>query len=516
MASTQMSYVASRKRSLILAGGGLKVAFQAGVMQVWLDEAGLTFDHADGASGGCFNLAMYVQGQSGKQIADNWRNLDPLSGLNLNLRQYERLFFASSVFTYDGYRARVFPRWGLDWSKIRASQRQATFNYYNFSKYKLEIAEPAAMDEDKLVASVSLPMWFPPVIIDGDTCIDAVYNTDANLEEAIRRGADELWVIWTVSEAGTWSDGFVNNYFQIIEVAANGRFRDVLARIDASNAAIAAGGHGEFGRPIEVKILRAEVDLNYLVNASEDRIAEAVNRGVEVAREWCQSNGIAFTPLPEEAPSPAHAEPVSLSFTEEMKGFVSPGEVDYNGGFQKGRTDGASLMVHLTIATDDVARFVTDPQHEAAVTGYIRSDTYGSDRPVQQGWFNLLVDTQDPARKAMDYRLHFIDAQNRPRTLIGFKDVRSDDHSDVWTDTTTLYTRILEGHVTQEADPGATILAAGIIRIHMLDFLKELTTFRVEGANIGARASALTRFGTLFLGKLWDVYAHRVLPESPF
>ena len=37
-----------KKRSLILAGGGIKVAFQAGVLQVWLDEAGLTFDHADG------------------------------------------------------------------------------------------------------------------------------------------------------------------------------------------------------------------------------------------------------------------------------------------------------------------------------------------------------------------------------------------------------------------------------------------------------------------------------------
>ena len=58
------------KRSLILAGGGLKVGFQAGVLQVWLDEAGLTFDHADGASGGCFNLAMYCQGFSGKKIAD--------------------------------------------------------------------------------------------------------------------------------------------------------------------------------------------------------------------------------------------------------------------------------------------------------------------------------------------------------------------------------------------------------------------------------------------------------------
>ena len=118
-------------------------------------------------------------------------------------------------------------RWGLDWTAIRSSRRAATFNYYNFSRFRLETVEPAGMDEDKLAACVSLPMWFPPVIIDGDTCIDAVYNTDANLEEAIRRGADELWVIWTVSERGTWSDGFVNNYFQIIEVAANGRFRDV-------------------------------------------------------------------------------------------------------------------------------------------------------------------------------------------------------------------------------------------------------------------------------------------------
>ena len=73
-----------RKRSLILAGGGIKVAFQAGVLQVWLDEAGLTFDHADGASGGTFNLAMYCQGMTGRKIADNWRNLDPFLPVDIN------------------------------------------------------------------------------------------------------------------------------------------------------------------------------------------------------------------------------------------------------------------------------------------------------------------------------------------------------------------------------------------------------------------------------------------------
>lgn len=58
-----------RKRSLILAGGGIKVAFQAGVLEVWLDEAGLTFDHVDAASGGVFNLAMLCQELSGTEIA---------------------------------------------------------------------------------------------------------------------------------------------------------------------------------------------------------------------------------------------------------------------------------------------------------------------------------------------------------------------------------------------------------------------------------------------------------------
>ena len=63
-------------RALIMAGGGMKVGFQAGVLQVWLDEAGIEFGHADGASGGCFNLAMYCEGRSGTQIADAWRDIE--------------------------------------------------------------------------------------------------------------------------------------------------------------------------------------------------------------------------------------------------------------------------------------------------------------------------------------------------------------------------------------------------------------------------------------------------------
>src|SRR6185369_2214462 len=131
--------------------------------QVWLDEAELRFDLADAASGGTFNLAMYVQGMSGTEIADNWRNIDPLAGVDLSWEQYLKLFWAASLFDLDNYRKKVFPNWGLDFEKIRASKVEATFNVYNFSKQRLAILEPKDMSEDFLCAAVSLPMWFPPI-----------------------------------------------------------------------------------------------------------------------------------------------------------------------------------------------------------------------------------------------------------------------------------------------------------------------------------------------------------------
>jgi predicted patatin/cPLA2 family phospholipase len=278
------------KRSLMLAGGGLKIPFQAGVMQVWLDEAGIEFDHADGVSAACFNLAMWAQGMSGKQIADNWRSFNPIAAVGVNWPQLLRLFHAASLFKLDAFRRKIFPAWGIDFEKIRAGGREATFNVYNFSQHELRPVTAAELTEDFLIATSSLPIWFPPVPIDGDTYIDAVFNVDSNIEEAIRRGADELWVVWTTSRRGEWMDGFVGNFFGIFEATTNGGYKRVRARIDANNAAIARGATGEFGRAIVVRELQAEVPLHYLFNFSKKRVADAVDLGVVAARGWCKSN----------------------------------------------------------------------------------------------------------------------------------------------------------------------------------------------------------------------------------
>jgi predicted acylesterase/phospholipase RssA len=504
----------ANRRSLILAGGGLKVAFQAGVLQVWLDEAGLTFDHADGASGGTFNLAMYCQGMTGTEIADAWRRTIPLHAADIDLA---RLLRGDALLTLDRYRTEIFPRWGLDWSKIRTTTREATFNVCDFGRYELSVVEPRHMSEDLLVACVSLPMWFPPVEIDGQTYVDAVYLSDGNLEEAIRRGADEIWVIWTVSERGEWNPGFTNIYFQVIEIAANGHFRRVVRRIQENNAAIAAGRTGEFGRRIELKILRAEVPVNYLLNVGQDRLHEAVNRGVQAAREWCAAAGIplrrpASRP---EGPPAERVRPSTVSFSEVMKGFIGLGELDFEDGYRKGRGAGTRMEAHLTISTGDIDRFVTLPEHEAAVTGHVDCAALGGRLRVEQGTFNLLVDEGRPERKQMLYRLLLRDPAGRTGTFVGRKVVSDEPGADLWADTTTLYTRMLDGSVVAPSDDdGAAVAASGIISIQLLDFLHQLTTIRVGGP-VEARPAALARFGTLFLGKLWDVYARNILPSGP-
>ena len=499
-----------KRRALILAGGGLKVAYQAGVLQVWLDEAGLDFDLADGASGGTLNLAMYCQGMSGKRIADNWRNMNPVLGLDFNWQAYLKLFHAVSLFEMDNFRKNIFQKtWGLDWDKIRASQAEATFNIFNFSKFRLEVFTPEQMSEDHLVACGALPMWFPPVTLDGDIYIDSVYMTDANIEEAIRRGADEVWIIWTVTDSGKWEGGFVNEYFQIIEATANGHLNQALERIKETNAAVAQGKHGWYGRHIDVKMIKSEVALHYLINFSQDRVAEAVNAGVQDARQWCRGQGIEFSPIDEPLPASVHTAQTSLQFTEEMKGYVSKGESDFDKGYKAGRKSKDFLMFHLTMHIEGVNRFVVDPKHEAGAKGWVEWE--GQRFPVEKGVFNLFVDEQDPTKKRMLYRLFFRGNGGQELTLSGFKVVEDDPGFDLWSDTTTLYTRIYKGFVNLEDEGSAGIVASGILKLHMKDFLKQLTTLKAEGSSLADRSAAITRFGKLFLGDLWDVYARDLL-----
>ncbi|HWC25758.1 MAG TPA: GMC family oxidoreductase [Solirubrobacteraceae bacterium] len=212
---------------------------------------------------------------------------------------------------------------------------------------------------------------------------------------------------------------------------------------------------------------------------------------------------------PADAPAPAASEyPASVAFTEEMKGFVTFGEDDFDKGFRQGKKAKTRCMFRLTITMDDIERFVADPQHPGRAEGYIECDALGGRLPVAHGYFNLFVDADEDGeeRKLMKYVLFAADGEGHPITLSGFKDVRDDPGFDLWTDTTTLFTYILKGHVAPGEEERAERIAGGVLHVLPQDFAVQMTTFRVDPPH---RLDALARFGGLFLGKLWEVYAPR-------
>jgi cholesterol oxidase len=241
------------------------------------------------------------------------------------------------------------------------------------------------------------------------------------------------------------------------------------------------------------------------IAALADRFAEAMIEGAPEPSTRARPHAVAEG-APDPGAAPAAAGAVAVEFTEEMKGYVSfDGEPDYDSGFRQGRKSGTDLMFHLTITADDIDRFIADPTHEAVAKGYVRCPQLGGELPVDNGVFNLFVDQQgDKQRKRMFYRLPIADGQGHPLTLVGHKVVEDDPGLDMWTDTTTLFTRLLSGHVVTDAEQEqADTVAVGILHIHPLDFAKQLTTFRVHPAS---RVDALARFGALFAGDLWEVY----------
>jgi predicted acylesterase/phospholipase RssA len=484
------------KRALILAGGGMKVAFQAGVLQVLLDEAGMTFDHVDGASGGTFNLAMLCQGLSGHRIADNWRQMRPLRIVQPNLTSS-----GTSLARLERLANGVFPTWGLDFNAIQSSKLSATFNVYDFTRNELVVLEPADMTPELLLACVSLPMWFPAVRRAGDILIDSVYLTDANLDEAIARGADELWVIWTVSRRAKWRRGFINQYFQTIETVANGHFKRTFERIERSNAALAAGRHSEFERPISVRVLYGEVPLHYLVNFSSIMFRQAVDRGVQAGRAWCREAGIAFEPLPS-APKGVRR----VRFTEEMAGAIGLGEDRPANGEARGVEEGTRLTVHLDIETDDLDGMLHEPAHEAQARGWVECAVLGGRQAIEDGWFNLFIRGADGTRE-MRYRLFFRTADGQQLTLTGVKYLRDDPGFDAWKDATTLYVQLRRGFIGPDGD--GPVIAAGIIKISALAFARQLTTFRGTGPGPLGDLRSVARFETSFVANLLGAYRSR-------
>ncbi len=198
----------------------------------------------------------------------------------------------------------------------------------------------------------------------------------------------------------------------------------------------------------------------------------------------------------------------SLQFTERMTGAFSFGEADYQAGYQAGRRAGNRLLFRLTIATDDVDSFIADPRHPATASGYVDCDPLGGRFPVERGRVRP-VHRRGPGDQA-----HALPAVLRRRHRQAAHPGRLQGRppgplTAVWPETSTLYVRILNGHVpVEDGGENATegLVGSGILRIPPPDFAWQLTTFRVHGPTLAGKIEALDSFGQLFLSELWQVF----------
>jgi cholesterol oxidase len=203
-----------------------------------------------------------------------------------------------------------------------------------------------------------------------------------------------------------------------------------------------------------------------------------------------------------------------LSFTEDLNGFVSPNATGFDEGYRRGEAEQRRLTLHLTIQIERVFDFVKRLGGVANATGYVSSTLLGGEREVEEGRFQLFVMGGAPRLKHTRYRLFVRDDRGEPRTLSGFKTYHDDPGLDVLGDASTLFTRVLSGHVNAEQEYQAQIVAVGIVRIDLPDFLRQLSTFRVDARNETTTLEALGNFFTFYLGNIWDSDRQRALDRE--
>ena len=494
----------SPRRALILAGGGMRVAYQAGVLKA-LQQAGLSFFHGDGTSGGTMNLAMLLSGLTPDEMCQRWRSLKVRDFASLlPLRDYLKGLRVPALGDADGIVQKVFPHLGIDPARIRAAQGMAgTFNVCNYTRKVNEAIPHTDIDLDLLVAGISLPIFMPPVRRGEFLYLDSVWIKDANLTEAVKRGAEELWLVWCIGNTAEYHDGPFNQYVHMIEISAAGALNEEFDWIRDLNARIGRGDspYGQT-RPVRLHVIKPEYPLPLDPDFYAGRIdaATLIDRGYADAVRYltaARPEGVLLEP---ETTRMRDTMP-GISFRETMAGPFVLDETDPRAGAAKGQASGTRLTMHATIDIQDIGGFVSDPQHRGGLTGHIDFPPFGQDIPAYGGVFQLFAPGNEPKLEWMVYELAF-EHQSKPYYLAGKKEVRAGSVFRMWGDTTTLFTRLHEGR-----DPSGPVVGAGVLTLGVGELLKLVSTFHsTNTASFGQGLGASGSFAGFFLRELWASY----------
>jgi NTE family protein len=200
------------RRALVLAGGGARGAYQAGMLEALVGTRQLDFEILRGVSVGALHAAFLAQAPVGPG------SLEALKGQVAALRAlwterirgdgsvYRRRALgaaglalgADSLYTVEPLRDLL--RGSVSPGRIRTSGRDFAVGTVSLVTGRYEEWGPESVGLlDRILASASIPVVFPPVRRERDreVLVDGGVRNITPLSGAFRRGPDEVWVLLT-------------------------------------------------------------------------------------------------------------------------------------------------------------------------------------------------------------------------------------------------------------------------------------------------------------------------------
>ena len=184
-----------KKTGLVVEGGGMKCAYNAGILDAFLDE-GISFDYCIGVSGGSGNLASYLAGQRGRNLRFFTEHIHDKEyfGMNSFLKTGNLfgLSYISGTLTNTGGKD------PLDFPALMKNPAEYQVVVTNAETGKPEYygKERMAQDDYRLImASSAIPAACRPVEINGTFYYDGGISDAIPVQHALAKDCDRLVVI---------------------------------------------------------------------------------------------------------------------------------------------------------------------------------------------------------------------------------------------------------------------------------------------------------------------------------
>jgi hypothetical protein len=192
-----------------------------------------------------------------------------------------------------------------------------------------------------------------------------------------------------------------------------------------------------------------------------------------------------------------------LRFREVMTGMITKGATDPAEGYANPAAVGMVLQAAVTIP--NLPEFLRDPNHGGTWEAGGDIPVWdGRITPAADGDFGLFRRTIGPKRKAVRQMVYDTEITVAGQTyfLQGRKVIEPGPPWRVWHATTTLYVKIFE-----RGSASGQPVAAGILRLSPMGFIRQLTTMRIIGRfGFVDKLSYLGMFIKFFTGSLVRTY----------